>query len=68
VYPSASCLRAVYEPKRVALLAAWRAVVGTKPWKKPRMPRSRKMMGTAWRKPRRRGVADLRSSMLGADV
>src|SRR4051794_17527183 len=29
------------------------------------MPRSRAMMGTAWRKPRRRGLADLRSSILG---
>lgn len=64
-YDSAICLKKLYDPNRVAEFAAWRAVVGTKPWKKPRMPRSRAMMGTAWRKPRRRGFAALRSSILG---
>lgn len=64
VYDCASWRRKVYDPKRVALLAACRAVVGTKPWKKPRRPRSRAMMGTAWRKPRIRGLAALRSSIL----
>ena len=63
-YDSAICLKKLYDPNRVAELAAWRAVVGTKPWKKPRRPRSRAMMGTAWRKPRRRGFAALRSSIL----
>lgn len=48
----------------MAELAACRAVVGTKPWKKPRSPRSRAMMGTAWRKPLIRGLPDLRSSIL----
>ncbi len=53
---------------RVALLAACRAVVGTKPWKKPRMPRSRAMMGTAWRKPRNRGFGSFLSSILVSHV
>lgn len=64
VYDCAIVFKNPYEPNRVALFAAWRAVVGTNPWKKPRISRSRKMMGTAWRKPRMRGLADLRSSML----
>src|SRR6266536_5980681 len=64
VYDCANCRRNVYDPNRVALLAACRAVVGTKPWKKPRIPRSRAIMGTAWRKPRMRGFGLLRSSIL----
>lgn len=64
-YDSAICLKKLYDPNRVAELAAWRAVVGTKPWKKPRIPRSLAIMGTACRKPRRRGFAALRSSILG---
>lgn len=68
VYDSAICLKNVYDPKRVALLADWRRVVGTKPWKKPRIPRSRAMIGTAWRKPRIRGLAAFLSSMLSGVV
>jgi hypothetical protein len=48
----------------VAELADCRAVVGTKPWKKPRMPRSRKIRALPCRKPRMRGWGDLRSSIL----
>ena len=39
-------------------------MVGTNPWKKPLMPRSRKIMPEPCRKPRMRGLPDFRSSIL----
>ncbi len=39
-------------------------MVGTKPWKNPLIPRSRKMMPVPCKKPRIRGLADFRSSIL----
>jgi hypothetical protein len=61
-YPSANCLREVYVLKRTAEFAAWRAVVGTKPWKNPLIPFSLAITAEPCRKPRIRGCARFRSS------
>jgi hypothetical protein len=62
-YDCAACLIDVYALKRTAEFAAWRAVVGTNPLKKPLMPCSLKMIPEPCRKPLILGLACLRSSI-----